>query len=87
MESVPDEELGIGDVTDDSGEEGQPEAPAVEQLVPSAFGMTFVLEEGCGRLEIVASWGQYSAARASSWRRHPGSRRRFGGVRRRAVGR
>jgi len=82
MESVPDEELGIGDVTDDSGEEGQPEAPAVEQLVPSAFGMTFVLEEGCGRLEIVASWGQYSRGKSEQletpsgqprtvWRRAP----------------
>src|SRR5581483_7518245 len=48
------------------GEEGQHEAPApsIEQLVPSAFGMTFVLEEGCSALELIASWGHYSRGKS-----------------------
>jgi len=84
LDPVPDEELGVGDVSGDSGEEGEPEpaAPAVDQLVPSAFGMTFVLDEGCKQLEVVASWGHYTRGKSeylrtatgqpkSVWQRRP----------------
>jgi len=84
LDQVPDEELGVGDVTGDSGEEGEPEpaAPAVEQLVPSAFGLTFVLDAGCDRLEVIASWGHYTRGKSehllapsgqpkSVWQRRP----------------
>ena len=64
--SVPDEELGTGNPAADSPEEGavEPPAPAVEQLMPSAFGMTFVVEAGCARLEVVASWGAYTRGKS-----------------------
>src|SRR3954452_24769622 len=64
--SVPDEELGTGNPAADSPEEGvaEPPAPAVEQLMPSAFGMTFVVEGDCAQLEVVASWGAYTRGKS-----------------------
>ncbi|MGI8624294.1 MAG: DISARM system helicase DrmA, partial [Solirubrobacteraceae bacterium] len=57
----PEDELATA-VSDDSGAEGHAEdrPAAVEQLVPSAFGMTFALEPGCTRLLVDARWGAYS---------------------------
>ena len=67
IEAVPDEELGVGDAGED-GEEGQPDAPApaIEQLIPAALGMTFVLEAGCTRLSVTASWGSYSRGKSET---------------------
>ncbi len=61
VETVPDDELAVSDVSDDSGEEGTPDTPlpASGQLLPSAFGMTFVLDAACDRLVIAAAWGAY----------------------------
>src|SRR4051794_15389399 len=64
--SVPDEELGTGNPAADSPEEGavEPPAPAVEQLMPSAFGMTFVVEAECAQLDVAASWGAYTRGKS-----------------------
>src|SRR5206468_7882662 len=68
----------------DSGEEGTVEdrPAAVDQLVPSALGMTFALEPGCTELMVDARWGAYSKATSEEkldrdgkparvWRRRP----------------
>jgi hypothetical protein len=67
IEAVPDEELGVGDAGEDV-EEGQPDAPApaIEQLIPAALGMTFVLDAGCRRLSVAASWGSYSRGKSET---------------------
>ena len=59
---LPEDELADGGVTADEGEEGTAEErpPAVDQLVPSSFGMTFALDGGCRELRLSASWGAYS---------------------------
>src|SRR3954451_18708994 len=64
--SVPDEELGTGNPAADSPEEGavEPPAPAVEQLMPSAFGMTFVVDADCSELQVIASWGVYTRGKS-----------------------
>jgi hypothetical protein len=61
-ERLPEDELARGAVGPDSGEEGTVEErpPAVEQLVPSSFGLTFALAPDCDRLTIAASWGAYA---------------------------
>ena len=61
VEQVPEDDLAVGDVSEDSGEEGTPEVapPAVDQLMPSTFGMSFVVEASCRRLVVTASWGAY----------------------------
>jgi hypothetical protein len=66
VQTVPDEELGSGNPATDSIEEGkiEPPAPAVEQLMPAAFGMTFVVESDCVELEVVASWGAYTRGKS-----------------------
>jgi hypothetical protein len=82
--TVPDEELGTGNPATDSIEEGkaEPPAPSVEQLMPSAFGMTFVVEDGCGELQVIASWGAHTRGKSgvaetpeghprTMWRRTP----------------
>ncbi len=64
VEQLPEDELATGDVTADSGEEGTVEdrPAAVDQLVPSAFGLTFALAPDCTRLEVQARWGAYELA-------------------------
>src|SRR4051812_26502640 len=49
FEALPEDDLAAAGAPADSGEEGQPDdrPPAVEQLVPSAFGMTFALDLDC----------------------------------------
>jgi len=61
-ELLPEDDLADGGIAQDSGEEGQAEErpPAIDQLVPSAFGMTFALDSSCRELQVAASWGAYS---------------------------
>lgn len=59
---LPEDGLADAGITADSGEEGTVEdrPPAVDQLVPSAFGLTFALDGDCGELRVRALWGGYS---------------------------
>jgi hypothetical protein len=61
-DAQPEDPLANSSVSADSGWEGTPEErpPAVDQLVPSAFGLTFCLDPGCDTVEVEASWGAYS---------------------------
>lgn len=61
-DSLPDDGLAGGTVKWDSGAEGTAEdrPPSAEQLVPSAFGLTFAVDAGCVELAVDASWGAYS---------------------------
>jgi hypothetical protein len=58
----PEDQLGNGSVSADSGWEGTTEdrPPAIDQLVPSAFGLTFCVTGDCDALEVEAGWGAYS---------------------------
>ena len=62
VDALPEDGLADGGVTADSGEEGTAEErpPAVDQLVPSSFGMTFALDGDCEELQVDASWGAYA---------------------------
>jgi hypothetical protein len=59
---LPEDELADGGSIADEGEEGTAEErpPAVDQLVPSSFGMTFALDGECRELRVGAAWGAYS---------------------------
>src|SRR3954453_19777347 len=59
---LPEDALASGTGGYDSIDEGTADdrPPAVEQLVPSAFGLTFAVDPGCDELEVAASWGIYS---------------------------
>jgi hypothetical protein len=83
-DALPDDGLDEGGITSDTGEEGVAEErpPAADQLVPSAFGLTFAVEDGCDELVVEASWGSYSrhsseekldreGRPARVWRREP----------------
>jgi hypothetical protein len=83
-DALPDDGLDEGGITSDSGEEGTAEErpPAADQLVPSAFGLTFAVEDSCDELLVEASWGSYSrhaseekldreGRPARVWRREP----------------
>jgi hypothetical protein len=61
-ELLPEDGLADGGITEDFGEEGTVEdrPPAVEQLVPSSFGLTFALDPACAELRVTASWGAYT---------------------------
>ncbi len=63
-DAQPEDPLANSSVSSDSGWEGTPEdrPPAVDQLVPSAFGLTFCLDSDCETLLVDASWGAYSRA-------------------------
>ncbi|WP_249019141.1 DISARM system helicase DrmA [Conexibacter sp. S30A1] len=60
-ELLPEDDLADGGSTADEGEEGRAEdrPPAVEQLVPSSFGLTFAVDAGCEKVIAEASWGTY----------------------------
>jgi hypothetical protein len=60
-DEVSEDELAVAV---DAGEDGSTEErpAAVNQLVPSSFGLTFALEPGCTRVVVAASWGAYSRA-------------------------
>jgi ribosomal protein L24E len=57
-ESVEDD-LAVAGAAD--GDEGAPElvAPPIDQLVPSAIGLTFAVENAVDVLKVTASWGAY----------------------------
>lgn len=59
-DAQPDDALAAG--TFDSGAEGTAEdrPPAADQLVPSAFGLTFAVDAGSSELVVEASWGAYA---------------------------
>jgi hypothetical protein len=61
-DQLPDDGLAGGGITSDSGEEGVAEdrPPAADQLVPSAFGLTFAVDTDCVEVSVEASWGAYS---------------------------
>jgi hypothetical protein len=61
-DALPEDELAEGGTTADSGEEGTVEdrPPAVDQLLPSAFGLTFAIDDDCQELRVEASWGAYT---------------------------
>ena len=93
-ELVPEDDLADGGMTQDFGEEGTVEErpPAVEQLVPSSFGLTFALDAGCDALQVSASWGAYTRQTSEHWLDRQGKparvwqRRACGGTRRIAIG-
>jgi hypothetical protein len=60
-DAVPDDALAVGGAERTSSEEGTADErpPAAEQLVPSAFGMTFAVAEGVRVLQATARWGTY----------------------------
>src|SRR3954468_19665565 len=64
VDELPEDDFAAGGVTADTGEEGLPEArpAAVDQLVPSGFGLTFALGADGRSLHVDASWGAYSRA-------------------------
>src|SRR5438128_1756153 len=83
-DAQPDDDLAGGGITADSGEEGTAEdrPPAADQLVPSAFGLTFAVDAACTELVVDVSWGAYSrhtseeklgrdGRPARVWRRRP----------------
>ena len=74
FDALPEDDLADGGIMADEGEDGQAEdrPPALDQLVPSAFGLTFALDGACQELRVQAAWGAYS--RATSEQRF-GSRR------------
>ena len=86
-DALPDDGLDEGGITSDSGEEGIAEErpPAADQLVPSAFGLTFAVEDDCGELLVEASWAAFRHSSeerldregrpARVWRREPRGRR------------
>jgi hypothetical protein len=55
-----EEDEGDADTASDSDEsDGGPSAPTVLAMNPSSIGLSVVVAEGVGQLEIVARWGQY----------------------------
>ncbi len=93
FEALPEDDLAAAVASADTGEEGHADdrPPAVEQLVPSAFGMTFALDPDCTELEVSARWGAYTR-RASDEKVDAGgnpsrvwSRRECAGARTRPV--
>ena len=62
-DALPEDGLAEGGITSDSGEEGTVEdrPPAVDQLVPSAFGLTFALDDDCHELRVEAVVGRVRA--------------------------
>jgi hypothetical protein len=61
-DAQPDDDLASVAVSADVGDEGKPEEqpPAVDQLVPSVFGLTFAIADDCKELRVTAEWGAYS---------------------------
>ncbi len=63
-DAQPEDPLANSSVASDSGWEGTPEdrPPAIDQLVPSTFGLTFCIDSDCDALVVEATWGAYSRA-------------------------
>jgi hypothetical protein len=60
--TLPEDDLAGASATADEGEDGTAEdrPPALDQLVPSAFGLTFGIDQDCTELRIAAAWGAYT---------------------------
>lgn len=56
---LADDPLGVDGLATVDGEDGQPEASAHRQMVPSSFGFTCTVEVTCGELDVRATWGRY----------------------------
>ncbi len=71
-DALPDDDLAGGTIKWDTGAEGTAEdrPPSAEQLVPSAFGLTFAVDADCVELAIDASWGAYSQQTSEEKRDH-----------------
>jgi hypothetical protein len=69
FDALPEDDLGDGGTLADEGEDGRAEErpPAVDQLVPSAFGLTFALDGDCTELRVTAAWGAYSKETSEQW--------------------
>jgi hypothetical protein len=69
FDALPEDDLADGGIMADEGEDGRAEdrPPALDQLVPSAFGLTFALDSECQELRVQASWGAYSRATSEQW--------------------
>ena len=78
VEVVPEDDLAVGDISEDDGEEGTPEVapPSVEQLLPSSFGMTFVVDVACRELVVTVSWGHYETVQSEVLETQTGRPRR-----------
>jgi hypothetical protein len=63
-DSLPDDGLAGGTIRWDTGAEGTAEdrPPSAEQLVPSAFGLTFAVDADCVELVVDAFVGRLLAA-------------------------
>jgi hypothetical protein len=93
-DALPEDELAEGGTTADSGEEGTVEdrPPAVDQLLPSAFGLTFAIDDDCRELRVEASWGAYARHTSEEKLDHVGRparvwrRRQCGGAQMVAIG-
>ncbi len=60
-DALPEDDLADAGLTADEGEgTAEDRPPAVDQLVPSSFGMTFAVDCECSELLVTASWGAYS---------------------------
>ena len=61
-ELLLEDDLADGTATADEGEDGRADdrPPAVEQLVPSSFGLTFALDADCAGVRVEAAWGAYT---------------------------
>ncbi len=94
LDLLPEDELAEGGITADSPDEGTVEdrPPAVDQLIPSAFGLTFALDGDCDTLEVETSWGAYSRQTSEEKHGHDDKparvwqRRPCGGTQRITVG-
>ncbi len=71
-DALPDDDLAGGTIKWDTGAEGTAEdrPPSAEQLVPSAFGLTFAVAADCVELAVDASWGAYSQQTSEEKRDH-----------------
>jgi hypothetical protein len=78
FDALPEDDLADGGIMADEGEDGRAEdrPPALDQLVPSAFGLTFALDGTCQELSIRAWWGAYSKATSEQWLNRDGKPQR-----------
>ncbi len=67
---LPEDDLASGAGGHDSIDEGAADdrPPAVDQLIPSAFGLTVALAQDCDELEVTASWGTYNRKESETTR-------------------
>lgn len=81
---LPEDDLASGTGGHDSLDEGTADdrPPAVDQMSPSAFGLTFALDDECRDVVVSASWGTYNRVESETisgrddkparvWKREP----------------